>query len=812
MEDLIDVLCDEFGDNIYRKINVFRDKNGKKQPRDEHNDWSQEQIAENRGKGNAFSIYPRHCVNDNGRLVVVDFDDANYKNNPLYISLINDGCIETKSKKGAHIYIQVKDMPSFSNETDVQNMYETDYQHATDLITDKKNIWECHYEDHWDINMGTQTLNRYNWSDISDYFDSDKLNKGKKKQPRAIRNSQSDSDLVSRQVMTCPENQFKSYLERLKVHRWSYDNWIAVGIMCYNNFNGSDVGFKLWLEFTMRDPQLEKRDSDRSASAVFTKYNTFGGDREVVCDFRKLKSWADKDTPINPYEEIYKNGGRDAIVEELNTGEKVGNRCGYNISTSEFIIETPSGWYLKSDRQADLHFECYTFTYTPEDDPEKTFSIKPFKLWRSDMRRNQWGGIIYDPTGAETGNYNLWKGFKITPQACRDYSENDAKPLLDHIWDIWAQRDEDHYNYILDWFAHKIQRPSKKMAVTLCLNSGEGAGKNVVLNKFFDIMGNNYDSVANANNILGDFNATLEGKVLLNFDEITYGGDHKTNNRLKALISEDYVHINKKHKEVYKMRSLADFIFTTNEDYFIGVTGDSRRYCPLSLSDKWVGIQTDECFDYFKRIRDTPAEAFAKVLYERDISRFNPRKFKKTPLFQRQVEKSWTSDIRWLYQALFSGHIANYGGSKTLLWGKLPPKEETDFHYEAYGSSNETDVDKIGFMSEDKRWYRLDPLYKVYSQTKMGSYSKIVTPQDYLETLRKVFPTMDEKHHSKLGACLCLPSLENARRQFNVWSRWTYNWGNSFHCEQDIAYTEDYTLTAEEKENEEKYLEEHFSD
>ena len=629
-----------------------------------------------------------------------------------------------------------------------------------------------------------------------------------------LKHSPSDNSISERvrKISQCPPKQFKSYLKRLK-NRFGYDNFMRVGFACFNNFEGSDIGFSAWLEWNQTDET--HHDHERDIPYLHTKWQSMKNDyKGDLVDWRTMKKWADDDTPVNIYKEIFIAGGSDAIVDELNTGELNGIAIGFNESTGEFIITSAHGWNPKSERQAILHFEnaCFHMDH-PTDKEKPPIKINPLKEWRTSIRRKSYTEIVFDPSGQETGCYNLWRGYKITKELCQKYNEKDCQCMLDHIYNIWADGDQERYDYILNWFAWKLQRPHKKMCVVICLNSGEGAGKNVVLNHMENIMGGGvYSSVSSAKSILGDFNGILEGKTLLNFDEVTYGGDHSKNNQLKALITEDFIHINKKNKEVYRIRALADFIITTNEEYFIGVTGNSRRYCPMALNNMWEGTENDVSRAYFKPIREMDSACWAKFLYNRDISDFNPRQFKKTLLFQQQVEKSFPSVIRWLYQALESGHIYSAGQSKVIHWSKLPPSNHTsDFQWEVYGNQNWTNADssfgKLAFLKDGKRWYRITKLYEIYSQCRMGSYNKTSTEQVFKQTLCEVFGSeTPTRLHNKLGMCMGIPDLDDARVKFNQWASWEYKWGGTdgaFGDDDldDIVFTEDWGDTSE-KDNE----------
>eukprot|EP01051_Picozoa_sp_SAG22_P040943 SAG22_NODE_22366_length_207_cov_89.268519_1_plen_69_part_11 len=68
--------------------------------------------------------------------------------------------------------------------------------------------------------------------------------------------------------------------------------------------------------------------------------------------------------------------------------------------------------------------------------------------------------------------------------------------------------------------------PHKKSGVMLCLKSKQGAGKGVVFEALSKIIGpSHYAQVSNASNVFGEFNGTLEAKILIDLDEAFWGGD-----------------------------------------------------------------------------------------------------------------------------------------------------------------------------------------------------------------------------------------------------------------------------------------------
>ena len=121
--------------------------------------------------------------------------------------------------------------------------------------------------------------------------------------------------------------------------------------------------------------------------------------------------------------------------------------------------------------------------------------------------------------------------------------------MLDHLREIWCSGDEKMYDYVLNWLSFIVQRPGEKTKVALCLKSEEGAGKGCILKLIEQIVSPEYYlATSNMKYILGNFNSIMEGKVLIDLDEASWGGRRSDANALKEKITEEKQEIEKKGK------------------------------------------------------------------------------------------------------------------------------------------------------------------------------------------------------------------------------------------------------------------------
>jgi hypothetical protein len=81
-------------------------------------------------------------------------------------------------------------------------------------------------------------------------------------------------------------------------------------------------------------------------------------------------------------------------------------------------------------------------------------------------RRTCPDGFCIDPTGnAPETCFNLWQGFGVEER------EGDWSKLAGMIFEDLAAGDEEHFNYIIMWLAHLVQRPHESPGVALVLKA-----------------------------------------------------------------------------------------------------------------------------------------------------------------------------------------------------------------------------------------------------------------------------------------------------------------------------------------------------
>jgi DNA-binding transcriptional regulator YiaG len=724
IENFYKYLNDKTGYNTYRYIRVNM-RNGTKIPLGEFNNLTIEEIQTNKityeatnKKGNTYKIENHNClslyVKHIPDLYVIDFDTKKDLDNCKLKNLLDEKkTIYTETTKGFHYYIYIKNMIEYTQQQKIyiDDSFEIDLIKTNNIWEDRKRVVNGNFED----------VTIFEWDDIKEYFNVNKMNSNekpskdlspKKTKPLNIElkeeEKKEEEKKQEEKVIEKPKKQYpinideiRKMVDILDINRAEVEGeWFKVGVALKNNGNTTkeeeEKLFRIFDDFskkcppkydmfqTMKKWEGFKQKPDGPALSLGSIYAWAKKDNKE--EYYKIKNYE------RPYQEIYDSEGYDGIVKQINKS------VAYIKSSSEYIIETYEGWYIK--KRKDILSDFVNKKINCEYDDKKK-RMNPFILWEESPQRREVEGILFEPSDNYNKKfYNIWKGFDLKKE---DYQIGDVRPLLDHIKYIWCNGNENHYNYVINWFAHLIQFPNVKMSSVIVLKSLEGAGKSIVMDLINEIIGDKHSlTISSWDEILGSFNSLAEGKVFMCLDEVTWGGNKKDAGILKNFVSGVKKNINKKGKDQYTIKDFANFVITSNNEWIIPAEKGTRRWFCLELNNKYAGISSEEKKQYFQKVRGVTKEAFAYFLNSIDVSDFNPREFEETPLLQQQVIKGWSSVVNWWFSFMDNGFL-DYGECRLNLVSDYLdcPKE-------------------FGEIRDDEIYIPKDYLYNCYYNTSNG--------------------------------------------------------------------------------------------
>lgn len=271
---------------------------------------------------------------------------------------------------------------------------------------------------------------------------------------------------------------------------------------------------------------------------------------------------------------------------------------------------------------------------------------KDIESFFEDGNTHIYKATAFSPLAKSADVLNLWIGPVIKPAI------GSCQIIHDFIFENICNSQKDIYEYIVNYLAHMVQKPEEKPGIMIVLLGGQGVGKGTFFSLLQTIWNKTSVLVSCIDQVLGRFNGILERNYIVMLDEALFSGDKKAAEKLKSLITEEYMVIENKYEHQKSITSYHRFFGASNKSHFVNVDADDRRFLFLRVSE--FKAQND---DYYKPIRDAfkneeTIGAFLHFLQKRDISTFKFRQRPKTAEHTSQKIQSLHGFERWWFEEL----------------------------------------------------------------------------------------------------------------------------------------------------------------
>jgi len=268
-------------------------------------------------------------------------------------------------------------------------------------------------------------------------------------------------------------------------------------------------------------------------------------------------------------------------------------------STTSFVMYTnDNNQYEMSSKIPELNFSI--------SNEKETFNwlLQKYMI-KNPLRFPLFNQIVFKPNnvGVKRNDLNIWSGFKA--QEIEDVDMDIINVFTNHIKEVWADNNEEHYKYIMGWLAQVIKTPEKKTEVAILLQGGQGSGKTLPCDVLLEhVFGKDLGMTASGlGSLTQRFNGCTMGKIFSNVNELSVvDGDafNASFDKMKSLITDRRLQVEKKGLEHIQIDNFNNFIMTTNHVHTVKLERDDRRYAVFSVSDKYK-----QDSNYFSHFMDT---------------------------------------------------------------------------------------------------------------------------------------------------------------------------------------------------------------
>lgn len=274
-----------------------------------------------------------------------------------------------------------------------------------------------------------------------------------------------------------------------------------------------------------------------------------------------------------------------------------------------------------------------------------------FEYWWGNTQQRYIRLVFKPGLEPDSRELNLWHGFEFEP-----HSHGNCDTFMDHLFRNVCQGDEAHYDFLLDWMAHLVQKPYEKIGIVLALRGKQASGKSIVGELIGRLISRrHFLRVDSIQQLTSRFNADFADKLLVLADEAVWGGDKKQESSLKNLITASSLTVEPKGFERFSVDSYMRFVLTSNENWLAPISLNDRRYFVLDVGDdnrndrSFFGQMMDEMEN------QNGFERLLHILATRDISVRNWGQIPMTEAKAENIERSLDSFYQWLFESLLYG-------------------------------------------------------------------------------------------------------------------------------------------------------------
>jgi len=374
---------------------------------------------------------------------------------------------------------------------------------------------------------------------------------------------------------------------------------------------------------------LSKELTERGA-LVFVKYLPYDTDSKIGLDDYLLEH-NKKDFDDLPLE----------VFESVKNLWEMNNKVAFIQNVNQFYV-FDSNSFIKSTT-----FKNDTFANVKHEDDEGN-KVPTAPLWLSWEHRREHKRIVYEPGKEKVlqdNSYNVWPGWGCEPE------KGDVKPFLNAVNDIFGNNKK-LIKWFLDWVAYPIQNPGTKLLCAVLLQSiDQGTGKSSIGEAIGAMYGENFKLIKDSE-LHSPFNEWAINKQFILGDEISGKDKRSESDKIKNLITQTTITINKKYSPTYTIKDCINYLFTSNHPDALNIEPDDRRVFVYEIEPgDGITLEQGQELENFRKGKGK-SYLLHYFMHEYVISKsFNPRA--RPPVTDAKlslIETSLTDLERWIMQ------------------------------------------------------------------------------------------------------------------------------------------------------------------
>lgn len=217
------------------------------------------------------------------------------------------------------------------------------------------------------------------------------------------------------------------------------------------------------------------------------------------------------------------------------------------------------------------------------DETSRLESFIPKWLADDTIRLYEKAGIYPDRKKCPADTFNLYTGLaaESIPFTPSDWTDADLDERCELIIQLlrYLTENEEHTQFVLDYFGHLMQYPQTKPRVCLVFHSNfQGTGKQLFMDSISKCIGKRYfaETSSPEHDLFGPFNSLIKNKFVTVLDESSVVKQAHME-RFKNYITSPWLVISQKFHDAENFPDYNRFILTTNNPHPILLADSERR-------------------------------------------------------------------------------------------------------------------------------------------------------------------------------------------------------------------------------------------
>lgn len=284
---------------------------------------------------------------------------------------------------------------------------------------------------------------------------------------------------------------------------------------------------------------------------------------------------------------------------------------------------------------------------------EKNKPVNAAQAWNTWKNRREVEELKYEPGHpriVENEYLNLWQGM-AAKRVENPYVDPFIKFMENNI------SDSDERKWVIQWLAYPIQNLGAKLASSLVIVGSQGTGKSMLAAGVAGIYGAANSVMITREQLDSSFNSIYATKQFVVIDEMSKNSRkdaaRSASNKLKTLITEEKILVNKKRDPEYEINNHMNVVMTSNYLDALHLEDGDRRFfiCQFNpMVDKKHDAQYwSEMAEWFRNHRND----FYSYLLELDLTDFEPYKpAPKTIAKEEMLLASYTDEQSLAYDLI----------------------------------------------------------------------------------------------------------------------------------------------------------------